>query len=49
VRPHDLNAECVRSKLLAHCLNPPPALDAPEIVGDLRPDILEEPFDSLLE
>lgn len=49
VQPHDLNSECVRAKLLAHCLSPPPALDAPEIIGDVRPDILEEPFDSLLE
>jgi very-short-patch-repair endonuclease len=49
VQPHDLNSECVRAKLLAHCLTPPPALDAPEIMGDVRPDILEEPFDSLLE
>jgi very-short-patch-repair endonuclease len=49
VQPYHLNSECVRAKLLAHCLSPPPTIDAPEIIGDVRPDILEEPFDSPLE
>jgi very-short-patch-repair endonuclease len=48
VQLHDLNPECVRWKLLNHCLHPPAAEDAREI-GEVRPDILRDPFDSLFE
>jgi len=49
VQLHDLNRECVRWKLLSHCLNPPAPLAAPEVVSAIRPDVLQEPFDSLFE
>lgn len=48
VKLHDLNPECVRWKLLDHCQNPPSALEERD-VGEVRPDILREPFDSLFE
>ncbi|HZD02459.1 MAG TPA: AAA domain-containing protein [Actinomycetes bacterium] len=48
VQLHDLNPDCVRWKLLNHCLNPPAAQEGEEI-GEVRPDILREPFDSLFE
>jgi very-short-patch-repair endonuclease len=49
VQPENLNPDCVRASLLGHFLNPPPALDAPEVAGEVRPDVLCEPFDSLFE
>jgi len=48
VQLHDLNPDCVRWKLIDHCQNPPSALQERD-VGDVRPDILQEPFDSLFE
>jgi very-short-patch-repair endonuclease len=49
VELHDLNPECVRWKLLSHFPNPPAALEAPEVPGEVHPEILQEPFDSLFE
>jgi very-short-patch-repair endonuclease len=48
VQLSDLNPDCVRWKLLNHTQDPPAALEERE-VGDVRPDILREPFDSLFE
>jgi very-short-patch-repair endonuclease len=48
VQLHDLNPDCVRWKLLNHCLNPPASEEAGEL-GEVRPDVLREPFGSLFE
>jgi len=48
VQLHDLNPECVRWKLLEHCLDPPPAFEETDI-GEVLPNIRREPFDSLFE
>ena len=48
VQLHDLNSECVRWKLLKHCLNPPPAFEETDI-GEVLPNVPREPFDSLFE
>ncbi|HEX9344061.1 MAG TPA: AAA domain-containing protein, partial [Actinomycetota bacterium] len=49
VQPHDLNRECVRWKLLSHCLNPPPAENLRQVAGEIDADALQEPFETLFE
>jgi very-short-patch-repair endonuclease len=49
VQPHDLNPDCVRWKLLSHCLNPPASMERAEVGGEVRPDVLQDPFDSLFQ
>jgi len=49
VQPHDLNRECVRWKLLSHCVNPPPSEDLRQVAGEIDEDALQEPFETLFE
>jgi hypothetical protein len=51
LRLADLNPECVRWKLLSHCLNPPPALDSGDLprLAEIDGELLQEPFTSLFE